>query len=85
MNRTRHPKLLDLVAVLNPPPGADVEVGDVSTDGDLSVSSVSGHVRANRVKLRNLELSSISGDLVLRDITCDRLDAHSVSWLAVIW
>jgi hypothetical protein len=31
MNKTRDPKLLDLVAVLNPPPEAGIEVGDVGT------------------------------------------------------
>jgi DUF4097 and DUF4098 domain-containing protein YvlB len=57
----------------------DVELADVSTDGDLSASSVSGRVRANRVKLRSLDVSTISGDLALLDIACERLDAHSVS------
>lgn len=31
MNKARQPKLLDIVAVLNPPSDADVEVGDVGT------------------------------------------------------
>lgn len=31
MNKTREPKLLDLVAVLNSPQEGDVEVGDVGT------------------------------------------------------
>jgi hypothetical protein len=31
MNKTRQPRLLDIVAVLNPPDDADVEVGDVGT------------------------------------------------------
>ena len=29
MNKTRQAKLLDIVAVLNPPQDGDVEVGDV--------------------------------------------------------
>jgi DUF4097 and DUF4098 domain-containing protein YvlB len=57
----------------------DVEISDASTDGELSASSISGRVRANGVKLRSLELSTISGALVLRDIACERLSAHSVS------
>ncbi len=31
MNKTRQPRLLDIVAILNPPHDADVEVGDVGT------------------------------------------------------
>jgi DUF4097 and DUF4098 domain-containing protein YvlB len=57
----------------------DVEISDVSQDGELSASSISGRVRANGVKLRSLDVRTISGDLVLRDIACERLSAHSVS------
>jgi hypothetical protein len=35
MKRARQPKLLDIVAVLNPPQDADVEVGDVGTIVEL--------------------------------------------------
>ena len=35
MPNARHPKLLDLVAVLNRPADADVEVGDVGTVVEL--------------------------------------------------
>ena len=37
MNKSRQPKLLDIVAVLNAPADAEVEVGDVGTvvDGRL--------------------------------------------------
>ena len=35
MNKTRQAKLLDIVAVLNPPPDGDVEVGDVGTVVEL--------------------------------------------------
>ena len=35
MAQSRQPKLLDLVAVLNAPPGAEVQVGDVGTVVEL--------------------------------------------------
>ena len=35
MTHSRQPKLLDVVAVLNRPPDADVEVGDVGTVVEL--------------------------------------------------
>jgi hypothetical protein len=35
MNQPRQPKLLDIVAVLNPPPDADVAAGDVGTVVEL--------------------------------------------------
>jgi hypothetical protein len=35
MNKSRQPKLLDIVAVLNPPTDAEVEVGDVGTVVEL--------------------------------------------------
>jgi len=35
MTQSRTPQLLDLVAVLKPPPEADVEVGDVGTVVEL--------------------------------------------------
>jgi hypothetical protein len=35
MNKSRQPKLLDIVAVVNPPADAEVEVGDVGTVVEL--------------------------------------------------
>jgi hypothetical protein len=35
MNKSRQPKLLDIVAVLSAPPDAEVEVGDVGTVVEL--------------------------------------------------
>ncbi len=35
MNKSRQPKLLDIVAVLNPPADAELEVGDVGTVVEL--------------------------------------------------
>jgi DUF4097 and DUF4098 domain-containing protein YvlB len=56
-----------------------VTVGSVSSDGDLSIGTVSGNVVAKNVKVHALTTSLVSGDVQLTDVTCDRLSAKSVS------
>ena len=57
----------------------DVSFSGVSTDTDVSIASVSGSVRGRSVKAHGLEFNSVSGDVVISDVTCDRLGAKSVS------
>lgn len=57
----------------------NVDVTDVTTERDLSVSSISGTVRGKNVKAHALELLTVSGDLIVTDAVCDRLQARSVS------
>ena len=57
----------------------DVTLSGIQIDGDLSASSVSGSVKARGVKAHSLDLGSVSGDLTVSDVTCDRLNAKSVS------
>jgi DUF4097 and DUF4098 domain-containing protein YvlB len=57
----------------------DVDLTGMSVEGDLSASSISGRVRARGVKARSLQLGTISGDLAVSDVVCERLDAKSVS------
>lgn len=57
----------------------DVRLTGVSTNGDLTAGSGSGNLTARGLKVRGLELSSISGDMILTDVICDRLGAKSVS------
>jgi len=57
----------------------DVTLSGISIDGDLSANTVSGSVTAKSVKAHALELGSVSGDIVVTDVTCDRLNAKSVS------
>jgi DUF4097 and DUF4098 domain-containing protein YvlB len=57
----------------------DIDLTNAGTDADLSASSVSGAVRARGLKARSLELGSVSGDLLLTDVACERLGAKSVS------
>jgi putative adhesin len=56
-----------------------IEIGGVSHDNAVSLSSVSGPIHVNGVKARELELSTVSGDAVLRDATCGRVSARTVS------
>ena len=57
----------------------DVTIDGITTEGNLSIGSVSGTVRARNVKARGLDLGSVSGDVTLTDVACDRLSAKSVS------
>jgi DUF4097 and DUF4098 domain-containing protein YvlB len=57
----------------------NVSLSGIQIDGDLSASSVSGTVRARGVRAHALDLGSVSGDLMVSDVTCDRLSAKSVS------
>jgi DUF4097 and DUF4098 domain-containing protein YvlB len=57
----------------------NVTLSGITIDGDLSAGTVSGTVTAKGVKARALDLASVSGDVVLSDVTCDRLNAKSVS------
>jgi DUF4097 and DUF4098 domain-containing protein YvlB len=57
----------------------NVTLSGIQNDGDLAASSVSGTVSAKGVRAHALDLGSVSGDLLVSDVTCDRLNAKSVS------
>jgi DUF4097 and DUF4098 domain-containing protein YvlB len=57
----------------------DVDLTDVGADGDVSAGSVSGNLRATGFKARGLDFHTVSGDVVLTNVTCDRIDVRSVS------
>jgi DUF4097 and DUF4098 domain-containing protein YvlB len=57
----------------------NVTLSGIAIDGDLSAGTVSGTVTAKGIKAHALELGSVSGDVLLTDVTCDRLNAKSVS------
>jgi len=57
----------------------DVLLTGAAAEGDLSAASVSGSVTARGLKAHGLDLGSISGDIMLSDVTCDRLGIKSVS------
>ena len=57
----------------------DVDVTGTETQGDLSIASVSGNVRARTIKARSLELGTVSGRIEAAEVSCDRLELKSVS------
>ena len=57
----------------------NVSLDGVSTDGDMAAGSISGNVTARGVKVRTLDLSTVSGDVKVSDVTCDRLGVKSVN------
>jgi hypothetical protein len=57
----------------------EIEIGGISHDNAVSLSSVSGAIRVNGVKAREVELSTVSGEAVLRDASCARVTSKSVS------
>jgi DUF4097 and DUF4098 domain-containing protein YvlB len=57
----------------------EVDLANISHDGSLSVSSVSGNLDFNGVKARSLELSTVSGEIRLRDAAVERLSAKGLS------
>jgi len=57
----------------------DVSITGAAADGDLTAASVSGNVTAKGLKARGLDLGSVSGDIIVSDVTCERLGAKSVS------
>ena len=57
----------------------DLELVNAPADADLSAATISGTIRAKGLKIRTLDLGSVSGDLFVTDIACDRLGVKSVS------
>jgi DUF4097 and DUF4098 domain-containing protein YvlB len=57
----------------------DVELTGVSMDSDMTAQSISGSVHASGLKARALDISTVSGEVSLRDANCERLNARSVS------
>jgi DUF4097 and DUF4098 domain-containing protein YvlB len=57
----------------------DVTLTGVTADGDLSANSISGTVHAKGLKARGLDLGSVSGDISVSDVTCERLNVKTIS------
>ena len=57
----------------------DISLTSAASEGDLSAASVIGNVTARGLKARGLELGSVSGDITITDVTCDRVSIKSVS------
>lgn len=56
-----------------------VSLTGVSTDGDLLVATVSGNLTGKGLKVRGLELGTVSGDVTVTDVMCERIGVRSVS------
>jgi len=57
----------------------DLSVDTAASEGDVSVSSVSGDVGLKAVRARGIEANSVSGNVEFNTVTCTRLRAKSVS------
>ncbi len=57
----------------------DIELISAPADSDLAATTISGNIRAKGLRIRTLDLGSVSGDVALTDIACDRLGVKSVS------
>ena len=57
----------------------DVTLTGITTDGDLTASSVSGKVRGKGLKARGVDVGSVRGDIAVSDATCERLGVKTVS------
>ena len=57
----------------------NVTLTNVQTEGDISVGTINGMMNAKGIRAHGIDFSSISGDLVIADMVCDRLGAKSVS------
>jgi DUF4097 and DUF4098 domain-containing protein YvlB len=68
------PKLEQVKAV-----SGDVELMDIEADDQLAVDTISGRVRAMRLKARSVDVKTISGRLELDHVVCDRFSVHAIS------
>jgi DUF4097 and DUF4098 domain-containing protein YvlB len=57
----------------------NVEIVDTQADGEIEAQSVSGNVIARKINARQLTLGSISGEVTMEDVQCERAEAHSIS------
>lgn len=57
----------------------DVEVRDSRVEGDLQAQSVSGSVVGSRIQARTITAGTVSGDVGLRDASCEKAVIHSIS------
>jgi hypothetical protein len=57
----------------------DVKLTNVSSKGDLSVGSMSGTIRAERVTAERVDIDVASGSITARDITSSRASVRTLS------
>jgi len=57
----------------------DVDITSAVSTGDASISSISGDVTVKGLKAKGLDSSTISGELRLTDVACDRAMIKTIS------
>lgn len=57
----------------------NVEIAQGASDGEIAATSVSGNLMARGLKARNVEAGTVSGDVTLSDVVCERANVRSVS------
>lgn len=57
----------------------NVDLGDISHDGNLTLSSVSANIDLSGVKARSLDVNTVSGDVRLHNAAVERLTARGLS------
>jgi DUF4097 and DUF4098 domain-containing protein YvlB len=57
----------------------DVVLNGVTAEGDLSAATISGNLRAKGLKARGIDLGSVSGDINVSEVACERLGVKSIS------
>jgi DUF4097 and DUF4098 domain-containing protein YvlB len=57
----------------------NVELADTSVEGMLTAATISGSLRFKGVTARGLELSTVSGTIVLQDVASDRIEGQAIS------
>lgn len=57
----------------------DIEISGVTADEPLVVASMSGTVSLHSIKARDIEVNSVSGDIVAKNVTCLRAELQTLS------
>jgi len=56
-----------------------VEIVDTEIDGSVQAESISGDIVLRKVRARRLELSVVSSNVMMQDLQCERVEAHTIS------
>jgi DUF4097 and DUF4098 domain-containing protein YvlB len=56
-----------------------LRINGVESDGNVSLSAVSGEVTVENLKARSVDANSVSGDVTLKGCACNRVHLESVS------
>lgn len=57
----------------------DLELVGLAIASDVAISTISGDLKLRNIKARVVNAESVSGEMILTDITCDRATVKSVS------